>query len=435
MQAAACIKSWNNAEVFFLDAIAENKDKDDCLDHIKIVEPDFVISITGIESIESDLKIIDYFKHCLVNVMFAVFGYYPTIFPREILSNSKVDLILRNEPEETLSLYLKAWEDKAGCAAVPGIAYRDVSSGIVVTAEPERIQDLDRLPYPDYGMIDKNKYSEMLVGGPLGVIQSSRGCPFGCTYCITSHGRQLVFKSADKVVDEMANLKNAGIKYIRFIDDTFNVDKKRVAKICTKIIEKNIGIKWTCLSRVDTLDKDVLDMMKKAGCVRVYVGIESYSQKTIDYFKKGYICEEINNKLKLINKAGLESVGFIMVGLPFEKKEEFLKTASGIMASDLDLLIVTKIVPYPGTPMFEKEEGRIDFSLFPYASDFKEKASEEEVIEIEKSIYRRFYFRPMQMFRLFRIFMRAPRQGMKLFISFLLFVFKKKENKEHPDFL
>jgi len=221
---------------------------------------------------------------------------------------------------------------------------------------------------------------------------------------------------------------------VRFIDDTFTVKKKRVRDICEGILREKIRLRWSCLSRVDTLDEETLRLMKKAGCRRIYIGIESYSQRVTDYFRKGYRCESINDSVAVIKKAGLESVGFIIVGSPFEDRDDFRRTLEGVLMSSLDFVIVTKLVPYPGTPLFDKERHRIRFTLFPYESSFNGALPEDEMIRLEREVYRRFYFRPVQIWRLMRVFMRTPILSMQVFISFMRFLMTSGE-KEHPDFL
>ncbi|MDD5440387.1 MAG: radical SAM protein, partial [Candidatus Omnitrophica bacterium] len=434
LQLAACVKAWNNAEVTVIDAIALSLSEADVIARIKTGKPDIVVSLTGIESIATDLAVIDLLKRNTPGVTFAAFGYYPTIFAEEILKKTSLDMILRNEPEESFSTYLTARMEGSDVAKVKGVALRDAAGRIIANPD-ERISDLDKLPFADYSLVRGKKYGEMLLGGPLGVIQSSRGCPFQCTYCITTHGRKAFFKTAGRVVEEIKNLAGQGIHFCRFIDDTFNVDKQRVRDICEGIIREKVKMTWSCLSRVDTLDEDVLRLMKKSGCVRVYVGIESYSQKVIDYFKKGYRCSEINDRLQLIRKAGLESAGFVIVGSPYDDYNDYTETLFGVLGSPLDFLIATKLVPYPGTPLFEKEKDKIIFELMPYRSTFMHEVSSGEVIRLEKEIYRRFYFRPRQMMRLLKVFMRSPFQSIMLLMSFVKFLGKKADRKEHPDFL
>lgn len=433
LQAAACVKVWNNSQVFFLDSVAENKDEEYVMRKIAEIDPDVVVANTGIESIETDLKCVERLKS-KVKAKFAIFGYYPTLFSKEILESYIIDVILRNEPEKGLSGYIKCLEQGTDMTGVAGIAFKGKDGHIVVNAE-KRIEHLDELPFPDYSLIDIKKYSEMLLGGPLGVIQSSRGCPFQCNYCITSHGRKVFFKSAENVINEVEYMVKKGIRVIRFIDDTFNVDKKRVKAICEGIIKKRIKVKWSFLSRVDTLDGDVLSLMKRAGCVRAYIGIESYSQRIIEYYDKGYDSRSINVKLKLVRKTGMEVAGFIMIGAPQENFSDLKVTLRGLLDSPLDFAIVTKLIPYPGTPLFVKEKDKIEFSIMPYLSSFRFETDEFNPIEAEKEIYNKFYFRPVQMARVARILCKTPVQSLKLAKSFVGFLLRKDKNKDHPDFL
>ncbi len=430
---ASCVRDRGLAEVKFLDAIAEDKSENDVTALINEWRPFMVVSITGIESIQHDIECVKRLKQSSSGVMFSVFGYYPTIFSSEILSEG-IDLILRNEPEEGLSEYLKALRNGRDITEVGGIALKD-STGRAVVNQDARITDLDALPAADYSLVDIKKYSEMLLGGPLAVIQSARGCPFPCAYCITTHGKRVVFKSAGTVVNEIEKVIKAGARVIRFIDDTFNLDKRRVTEICEGMLAKGLKVKWSCLSRVDTLDIDVLRLMKKAGCRRVYIGIESYSQKILDYFRKNYKAGEINDKLRMVRAAGLEGAGFVMVGLPNEEEEDFQATLKGVLAAPLDFIIATKIVPYPGTPMYEKEKNNSDFSLMPYRCDFRNGRPSSEVMRLEKEIYRKFYLRPGMFVRMAGILAGCPGQSLSLAWDFLKFIFKPKTDKDHPDFL
>ena len=155
----------------------------------------------------------------------------------------------------------------------------------------------------------------------------------------------------------------------------------------------------------------------------------------IDYLQKGYDCGEINARLQLVRQAGLESVGFILVGSPGETREDFALNIRGLLQSPLDFIIATKLVPYPGTPLFAKERANITFNLLPYASSFTHALPDAEVIAWEKELYRKFYLRPAQLLRLARCMARAPRQSLKLGLSFLAFLCRPRPDREHPDFL
>lgn len=434
LQLASCVKARNGAEVVFLDAVAEDKSEQEVADFIAKVCPNIVVSITGIESIATDLGCIDRLKADNSRVTFVIFGYYPTIFSEEILLKSYVDVILRNEPEEAFLAYLSAIKNKQDISQIPGIALRCKDNPIIVNPE-KRITNLDKFPLVDYSFVDVKKYSEMLLGGPLGVIESARGCPFSCSYCITSHGRKLIYKSAERVVQELKHLVASGVRVVRFIDDTFMVNKKRVEEICRGILREKIRVRWSCLSRVDTLEEEILRIMKRSGCIRVYVGIESYSQRVCDYFKKRYDCTLINKKLQLLKKVGLESVGFIMVGFPSQQQDDFTYTLEGVLNSPLDFVVVTKLVPYPGTLLYEQMKSKVNFNLIPYEDHFSDSAIDSQVISLEKQLYKKFYFRPKQALRLLRICFSSPYQSIRLFIPFMNFLMRRGEEKEHPDFL
>eukprot|EP01034_Spumella_vulgaris_P013986 gene13986-17863_t len=161
---------------------------------------------------------------------------------------------------------------------------------------------------PAYEMVDTSHYFETLMPGPFTLIQTSRGCPVTCNYCVTTLKQEQHIRS------------------FRIIDDTFTVNKKRVIEICKGMVENNLRLKWTCLSRTDTLTEEMLYWMKKAGCVRIYFGLESGSQRMLDYYKKSINLAEAAETLRLCRKMGVETAGFFMAGLPIETADDFEQT-------------------------------------------------------------------------------------------------------------
>lgn len=434
LQLATCAREWNNAQIRFLDAIAEARTEQYVFAVINEFAPDVLVALAGVESIGDDVACMDRIKAAFPALPLITFGYYPTTFPEEILRKSRVDFILRGEPEEALSAYLFAKIHNEPFHAIPALAGRRPDGAIFANPE-QRIEDLDRLPFPDYALVDVRRYAEALLGGPCGAILSARGCPFQCSYCTTTFSRRLVLRSPEKVVEEMELLVDRGAKIVRFLDDTFTVNKHRVIDICKLILERNLTVQWACLSRVDTLDREMLSWMKRAGCTRILVGVEHYSKKVLDYLKKRLDPKTINPQLQLIRDAGIESVGFILLGSPVETEEDFQDTYRGIMDSPLDFIGVNILTPYAGTPFFEMVKDDIVFSLVPYECRFKDDSIARNAAKRERKLYRDFYLRPITIWRQIGLAVRFPYRSIRLIYMMLRYQGMKFRVHERPDLL
>ncbi len=432
LQLATCAREWSGAEVEVLDAIAEARNESSVHARLRQYAPDVLVALAGVDSIADDMACLDRIKASFPEMPVAVFGYYPTTFPETVLQNSKADFILRGEPEAVLSDFLLARRQARPFDTIPALAGRRSDGTIFANAE-RRIEDLDQLPFPDYALVNIRNYAEGLLGGPCGAILSTRGCPFRCSYCTPAFGRSLFMRSPESVVAEMQSLIGAGARVIRFLDDTFTVNKKRVMDICRLILERNVRVQWACLSRVDTLDREMLDWMKRAGCVRVLVGVESYSGKVLKYLRKGIDPKTINSQLQLVREAGIEIWGFILLGSPVETEEDFQATRSGVMDSPLDFIGINILTPYKGTPFFEQVRDEIDFSLIPYRCRFKDGAIARIAAERERRLYRDFFLRPAIIWRLRRFALRFP--GLSLHLAYMILRYRGRKFRVHdtPD--
>jgi len=431
LSCASAIKVWSKADVSVIDAIAEEKSLISVIDIIKDKRPDMVVSMTGVECFDSDVNAIISIKNQMPGIKMVAFGYYPSIFHQEVLDNTNIDYIIKGEPEVCLSSLVKAIEDGKDQDAIPGLIRRGSKTSI----PPERIGDLDKLPFPDPSLLLTNNYKEMLIQGSIALIQSSRGCPFACNYCVTSYGRKVVMRSPENIVSEIEFLIGKGFRTFRFNDDTLILNKARVEKMCELIIQKKLKIRWTCLSRIDTLDQDLLTLMKGAGCKRIYIGVESFSQKILDYYQKGYKSADILQRIELVRRAGIQSSGFMIIGAPVEAADDLAKNKEGLRRSKLDFVIISKLTPYPGTPLFEKLKDKMEFKLFPYRNFFKDLSYEKNMLMVEKELYRAFYWRFTMVTSLLKILAEDPGDFFKTGMLFLKFLITNEQDKKHPNFI
>ncbi len=421
LQVAACIREWTGARVVFLDAIAENLDEPAVATFLQTHQPAVMVALLGVESVATDLTCASALKHAVPDMDVVVFGYYATQYPDEILKHSDVDVVLRGDPEASCCAYLEALARGDIVETIPGVACRGENGRIRIN-DPAHLDTLDALPFPDYGMATMRHYNEMLLGGPFAAIQTSRGCPFTCSYCTSPQDRRLIMRKPERVVDELEGVVRGGARVVRFLDDTFTFDPKRVIVICQEIIRRGIRVAWSCLSRVDTLNAEALQWMKRAGCVRVVVGVESYSPQVLDALGKRMDAGAINERLGMIRAAGIEAAAFIIVGGPFESEEDFELTRQGLLDSPLDLIIVDVIALYGGAALTQRYQEAIEFQLVPYISRWRDPAINAVALERERLLYRQFYLRPRIIGRRLWTTMRFPTRSFRLLVLLLKFM-------------
>jgi radical SAM superfamily enzyme YgiQ (UPF0313 family) len=191
---------------------------------------------------------------------------------------------------------------------------------------------------------------------PFMVVLSSRGCPGRCIFCASHvvHGRRFRMRSPESLVRECKFLKERyGIDQFDFADDTMTVSKKRMRRFCEMLLSEGVVISWDCNARVNTVDEEMLRLMKRAGCVRINFGVESGAQEVLDRIKKGIRLDQIRRAHEMARRAGLLTMSFFMIGHPGEDRchiESTLKLAKGL-ASDCPGL--TFATPFPGTELYE----------------------------------------------------------------------------------
>lgn len=379
MYLGAIIKKWKKDDCILIDAIAQNLSLNKVISQIKNYQPDLLVFLAGIESFDDDMKMISYIKSQLPYLKIIALGYIPSISTQDVLEkNRTLDYIVMNEPEMSFSEIYDILKIKGCLKNIAGVTYRE-NGNIVIGKPRERIKNLNKIPFPERSLVNINLYNEFLLRRPFTTIQTSRGCPFECTFCIRTYGREVIQRSVENVLCEIEEvILNYKVRTIRFIDDNFTLYRNIVIEICEGILKKNLNFAWSCLSRVDTLDNQMLALMKKAGCKRIYLGIETGAQRLLDFYKKGYQADLIKKQVKMLKDNNIEAVGFFMVG-GIQSKEEFKQDISLAKELKLDYLMVEKITPYLGT------------SLFRFAKDM---ALEEEALRREKIFYRDFYLRP-----------------------------------------
>lgn len=241
----------------------------------------------------------------------------------------------------------------AALSAIRGLVWRD-GDEIVVNPDRPFIRRLDDLPLPRHDLLPLKKYRAPLVGGPYTFIVTSRGCPGGCRFCIkhVSYGQSVRFRSPENILAELEMLVGLGVRHVHMYADLFTVSREQVMGLCEGILERGLRVRWTCNSRVDFVDPEMLRMMARAGCWMISWGIESGSEEVLRRAGKGIRLEQVEQALRWAKEAGIRNWGYFIIGLPGETEETIQQTIRLALRLPLDLALFHIAAPYPGSPLF-----------------------------------------------------------------------------------
>jgi anaerobic magnesium-protoporphyrin IX monomethyl ester cyclase len=278
---------------------------------------------------------------------------------RSLQECDALDAVVFGEGEQTILDIMDRLARRESLEGVHGTAYRE-PGGIVVNASRELVDDLDTIPFPAWDLIPMHKYVAS-TWFPNKVKQytnifTSRGCPYGCTFCgaKTTWTRKFRARSPENVIAEMVEVyRRFGIPNFFISDDLFTLKRQRVLEICSLILEKQLPITWTCLSRVNTVDAEMLATMKKAGCYLISYGLESGSQEVLDKLDKGTTVEQGVKAVEMTKAAGIKVFGSFMIGSPGETPETVEATIKLIRRLKLDEVGLGVTTAYPGTDLFD----------------------------------------------------------------------------------
>jgi radical SAM superfamily enzyme YgiQ (UPF0313 family) len=315
------------------------------------------------------------------------FGTHITPMPRETLAPyPSLDYGLRGEPDLTLrdvidhlegnqftrpenitTLFQKhdasyeartlerAADGRPDLSFMKGLVWRRQSE-VVVNPDRPFIADLDDLPLPLYELLPIQRYLMPLIKGPFCFVVTSRGCPAGCTYCIkhVSYGPTMRLRSPAKLMEEIQVLYRLGVRHIHMYADLFTVNRDQVVGLCKLIIESGLKITWTCNSRVDFVDQEMLQLMAKSGCFYIAWGLESASKEILAHARKGVDPDRARQSLQFARDAGIKNWGYFIIGLPGETERTIQDTIAFSKALPLDIALFHIAAPYPGTPFFHE---------------------------------------------------------------------------------
>jgi radical SAM superfamily enzyme YgiQ (UPF0313 family) len=445
-----------NYKVSVIDAIAERMDWRKFEEVLRQKSPKYYITQATAPTLTNDMYGVMLAKSIGAKTM--AFGTHVTPMPFETMRDyPALDFVLRGEPEATFRELIDVLEDRQGdrsvwvedflravdpqwepitigdnpdFTAIKGLVWREEGK-IKINLDRPFIPDLDSLPLPCYDLLPLDKYRMPLLKGPFCFVVTSRGCPAGCKYCIkhVSYQWSVRLLSPERIMQELHELYAKGIRNIHMYADLFTVNRDQVIELCNRIIDEGLKIKWTCNSRVDFVDEEMLVKMGQAGCWMIAWGIESGNEQILKKAAKGANPRKAKQAIEWARKAGIKNWGYFIIGLPGETVETIRETIDLAKALPLDIALFHVAAPYPGTPFFFEvvENGwfrkgtkweQVDMdkdTVLEY-----ENLSAEDLLYWQKRAFREWAFRPgpvktyiKMLFSDLHTFKRAVRVGME----------------------
>jgi anaerobic magnesium-protoporphyrin IX monomethyl ester cyclase len=290
-------------------------------------------------------------------------GPHATLLPEEPLAHG-FDAVVVGEGEPTIVEAVQAVLGGIPLSAVKGLVY--TSDGQIRHNESRPlVADLDTLPLPARHLAKASDYGLKFNDA---TIFTSRGCPSRCTYCAGGlFGKKFRFRSADHVVDEMNSIhRQFGTKHFFFMDDAMSMDRERVSRICTRLIDEQAGFTWHMMTRIDAVDEELLKLAFQAGCKQIEYGVESGNPETLKKIRKPHTVEMVRKIVPLTKRCGIQPVVFFILGFPWEDNAAIEETRK--LMEDISPYVVfhpaiaSILIPFPGTEIYEQYKDEYGFA-------------------------------------------------------------------------
>ncbi|MEI6058803.1 MAG: radical SAM protein, partial [archaeon] len=394
--------------VKILDAEALDLTDDEILKAIESYNPSVIGLGVKTPSINMVFGLCSRIKENFPDKIIVLGGPHPTALPNESIENDAVDFVVMGEGEFSfLDLVRELEKKKKNFSKIQSLVFKERRK-VIINPRRAPIKDLDSLPYPAYDLLPLDRYKsadsrhEKFVS-----ILTSRGCPGQCLYCNKQvFGSCVVVRSAKSLIEEVEFLiKKYGFKEFHIVDDLFTINKKRVIEFCELLIKKKIKIIWKCGNgvRVGTVDLELLQAMKSAGCYSISYGVESGNQEILNKMKKGQTLEQVEKAVSLTKRVGIECVCFFMFGNIGENEKTMRETIAFAKKLDPDFALFSIMVPYPATEVRRiiEKEGKIfetnwdNYDHVAGKAVFEHGEIKRALVErMYKQAFKEFYFRP-----------------------------------------
>ncbi len=290
-------------------------------------------------------------------------GPEPSNYADEYL-NAGAHLIVAGEAELAVERLMHTNFAREGWAAIPGLLYQRADGAVLNSGPAELLHDLDAQPWPDRERIDLARYLDAWRShhgmGSVSVI-TARGCPYRCNWCSHSvYGHTHRRRSPHAVVEEIAWLVDRYRPEMLWIaDDVFTIHQGWLAEYAAEMKRRGIRLPFECITRADRLNEKAVELLAELGCMRVWIGSESGSQKILDAMQRGVTIEQVRHAVALAKNHGIATGMFLMWGYEGEELSDVEATIEHVKACQPDVFFTTVSYPIKGTPYFDKVGSRL----------------------------------------------------------------------------
>lgn len=372
----------------------------DFVSDLNSFKPDYLVANIATPTFKSDMESVLMAKQILPNIITIVKGApFLTYSDNVVYENPFVDYVIIGEPELTFKDILNEVPNEE----IKGICYKENFQSIKNELRPFN-NNLDDLPFPARHLIDNSLYTRPDNGKVQAVIKVSRGCPFHCFFCLATpvSGVKVRVRSAENIIAEIKEcVDKYGIKNFLFWSDIFNFDRSWTIDLCEKIIKSGLKITWSANTRANTMDEELAQIMYKAGCRLVSIGVESGSQQILNNIGKKITLDEVRQTVKILKKNKIKIYNYFVIGLPWDTEKTVEETIKFAIELDSDFVSFYTAVPLPGTKFFayammnRLADSELSFDNAYYVPSVKTHTlTKERVFELHKSAVKRFYLRP-----------------------------------------
>jgi len=390
------------ADVEILDAQALGLDVDEVVAEAGARAPDWIGLTASTPIVKNAYAIARGVRRLLPGARIVLGGPHPSILPDEALAEPAVDCVLVGEAETTLPRLV------AGDApeTIPGLVWRGPQGDIVRNPLPPLVEDLDSLPDPAFEKLPIERYRPSLgnyLHLPALGFTATRGCYAKCTFCNQNiFGSRVRTLPAERLVAFVESLRDRyGVREVQFYDDVFLGTKKRIRGFCEAMIARRVGVSWSCFMRAELTDAETASLMKRAGCYLVLFGIESADPSVLGEMRKNVSLDRTREALAVFRREGvLLKCGFIL-GYPGETRETMRRTVDLALEIAPHAAAFNLATPFPGTQLYSRclEEGTLESTDW---DDYDQAhaliaipgVSRQELLDLYRGAYRRFYLRP-----------------------------------------
>jgi radical SAM superfamily enzyme YgiQ (UPF0313 family) len=422
---AGAVRQWLDPKIEI--RLTEMRASKMSFDDLSAVYRDFAPDVVGFSTLSCEhADLLEAARRCKTwnrDCFTVAGGPHASMFGDLLVTNPDIDMVVRGEGEHTFVELLRAWAEEKSFGDIPGLMFAENGDEIVETAPRPLETDLDLLPPPAWDLLDIPTYARsanmngLLAASPYVSVMTTRGCPYRCKFCHRLFGTKIRKRSVEHVMDELETLYHRwGVREIHFVDDCFNLDIPRAMRIADEIVSRGLRFKiaFPNAIRGDRMPDELIAKLKAAGAYIITYAVETANPRLQKLINKNLNLDKVSQAIETSYKLGVIPAAFFMLGFPTETAEEMERTIRFACDSSILKAYFFTVVPFPRTELFEEVKRtypdmelpeEISYSHSYWASDpYYTRATGIDIEAVQRDAYRRFYFDPLRIARILKLF-------------------------------